>query len=282
MDIIRTPADIITLSKRLHQEGKRIGLVPTMGNLHAGHLSLVEAIQPKVDCVIVSIFVNPAQFGPNEDLDSYPRTFDEDCQKLKALGVDYVFAPNTQDIYPADVANHTLVKVPGLSDILCGVTRPIFFQGITTIVCKLFNLIHPDVAIFGEKDYQQLLCIQRMVKDLNLNIDIISGPIVREKNGLAMSSRNQYLSDAQKTQAGMLQASLQFIIQQANSLKDLDSLIGQTKNILKASGFEPDYIEVRKRSDLNTPDSTDKELIILAAAMLGGARLIDNIPFDMK
>lgn len=271
MQIIQTPSDMSAWA-----QGKNIGLVPTMGNLHAGHLSLVTAIKSSVDKTVVSIFVNPTQFGPNEDFANYPRTFEQDCNQLKALGVDVVFAPQTPDM-----TAETFIKVPGLSDILCGASRPGHFQGVATIVCKLFQIVQPKIAIFGEKDYQQLMVIHRMVADLCLPVKIISAPIVREKNGLAMSSRNQYLSAEQREQAAGLYRELQFIVQQAKQVTDYEAVTQTSTEKLNTAGFKSDYLTIRRQQDLHMPGPDDKKLVALVAAYLGKTRLIDNIAFEV-
>ncbi len=283
MQIINDATTLQAFLKPLKKSGKTIGFVPTMGNLHDGHISLTKAAKQKTDIVVVSIFVNPAQFGATEDLDKYPRTFEADCAQLEKVSVDVVFAPRAELIYPNNVAHHTLVKVPELSDDLCGVTRPILFQGVTTIVCKLFNIVQPDVAFFGEKDYQQLMCIRRMVNDLHIPVTIIGLPTVREKNGLAMSSRNNYLTDAQKQQAATLQEQLQWLRQQVqNGEQNYMSLESRVKTQLDAAGFKPDYVSVRRQQDLALPNENDHDLVVLAAAFLGSTRLIDNIAFTRE
>ncbi len=283
MRIIKDIASLQTFLKPLKQAAKTIGFVPTMGNLHDGHLSLVEASKKQADITVVSIFVNPAQFGANEDLATYPRTFEEDCRQLQQLQADVVFAPDNKEIYPDDVKKHTQVKISHLSEQLCGITRPVFFQGITTVVCKLFNIVQPDLAFFGEKDYQQLLCIKQMVNDLYIPVAIIGVPTVREESGLAMSSRNNYLSAEKKQKAALLQQQLQWLCAQVQAGgKDYTNLEDQVKQQLDNTGFKSDYISIRRQSDLATPEKNDNELIILAAAMLDNTRLIDNITFKKK
>lgn len=277
MQRIHHPSDMSAVSKQLHTQGKTIGLVPTMGNLHAGHLSLVRRIKPHVDTVIVSIFVNPTQFGPHEDFSKYPRTLEQDCAQLKEHAVDYVFAPDAASMYVGD----TFVNVPGLSDTLCGASRPGHFQGVATIVCKLLQLTQADTAIFGEKDFQQLMVIRRMVNDLCLPTTIISGPIVREENGLAMSSRNQYLSDGQREQAAELYRTLNTLTKQAAHTHDYEKLIQDSTAYLNHHGFKTDYIAIRRQKDLQPPTPEDKNLVVLAAAYLGNTRLIDNIAFEV-
>jgi pantoate--beta-alanine ligase len=269
--------DTVQHYKRANQ---RIAFVPTMGNLHAGHLSLVAAAKARADKVVVSIFVNPAQFGPNEDYATYPRTLEEDCQALSAAGVDLVFTPSAESLYPKGIAAHTLVRVPVISEGLCSRTRPQFLQGVTTIVNILFNIIQPDIAIFGEKDYQQLRCIQTMVKDLHMPIDVIGMPTQREKNGLAMSSRNRYLTPEQREQAAGLYHTLQTLVHELKSAPSRYLELEQAAHqALDAQGFKTDYVSVRSQIDLSLPDDTATAWVVLAAAYLGHTRLIDNIPF---
>jgi len=276
MQIINTPQSM----QQDCSQGKTIALVPTMGNLHAGHLSLVDRVKPLVDKVIVSIFVNPTQFGPNEDFASYPRTLEQDCALLSARGVDTVFAPQAQDMYPEDIHAGSFIKVPGLSDILCGASRPGHFQGVATIVFKLFQIVRPNIAIFGEKDYQQLSVIRRMVADLYLPITVLGAPIVREANGLAMSSRNHYLSAEQRNQAALLYAELKNLVEEAKHSDHYETLVRQSSERLTSAGFTTDYIAIRRQQDLQVPAPGDKQLVVLLAAFLGKTRLIDNIIFD--
>ncbi|MBK5971006.1 MULTISPECIES: pantoate--beta-alanine ligase [Thiorhodovibrio] len=257
--------------------GQRIALVPTMGALHDGHLSLVAQALSCADRVIVSLFVNPLQFGPNEDFDRYPRTFERDCELLNARGVHALFAPADAQMYPDGREGQTRVHVPGLSDMLCGLSRPGFFDGVATVVTKLFNAVQPDIAIFGEKDFQQLVVIRRLVRDLNLPIEILSGPTVREVDGLALSSRNAYLSDAERVAAPALYRQLQ---QAAQALRDGCSPAAaeaEGERALNAVGFNTDYFSVRRAHDLGAAQPCDAALVILVAAYLGSTRLIDNL-----
>lgn len=258
--------------------GKRIAFVPTMGNLHAGHLALVTAAGRMADRVVVSIFVNPMQFGEGEDFAAYPRTFDEDQAQLIAAGVDLLFAPTVDTIYPRDSRQQTRVEVPGLSDVLCGVSRPRHFIGVATIVCKLFNLVLPDLALFGEKDFQQLQVIRRMVSDLAFPIEIVGRPTVREDDGLAMSSRNGYLTSAQRATAPLLYKTL---LATADGIRrgnlDYGALEKEAEKALAEGGFRPDYFAIRRAEDLAMPDESTEALVILAAAYLGSTRLIDNL-----
>ena len=263
-----------------------IALVPTMGNLHAGHIHLVEIAKQHAPCVVVSIFVNPLQFGPNEDLANYPRTLDADCEKLKAAGADIVFAPAVNEMYPDfNAATNNLgqtmtINPPPIADELCGATRPGHFGGVATIVMKLFNLVMPQVAVFGKKDYQQLFIIRELVKQFNLPIQIIAGDTVRESSGLAMSSRNGYLTQAQKTEAARLNQCLKQIatqIQQGNT--DFSALEQSAAQTLNNNGWLVDYISVRSARTLAIATAKDTQLVVLAAAKLGNTRLIDNIEF---
>jgi pantoate--beta-alanine ligase len=252
-----------------------------MGNLHDGHLQLVKTAQQHADIVVVTLFVNPTQFGANEDLDSYPRTFQDDCDKLEAFNTDILFAPTVNDIYPHGGDASTHVHVPDITTVLCGASRPGHFDGVTTIVSKLINMTCADVAIFGEKDWQQLAVIRRMVEDLNIPITIIGEPIVREPDGLAMSSRNSYLSQGQRQIASKLYEVLsktQEAIIEGNN--DYSTLEVHAKETLVEHGFKPDYFYIYHRDHLRPATSNDEELVIVAAAFLGSTRLIDNIHFQ--
>jgi pantoate--beta-alanine ligase len=262
--------------------GLRVGFVPTMGNLHAGHLSLMTQCRGLADKVVSSIFVNPLQFAPGEDYDSYPRTLEADSALLAGIGVDLLFAPAASTIYPRQVDHQaeatTRIHVPSLESELCGVSRPGFFSGVATVVNLLFNLVQPDIAVFGEKDYQQLLVLQRMVADLYMPVEVVGGPIVREPDGLAMSSRNAYLSAAERQQAAALHRVLQHAaaaIHAGNT--DYPAIETQASQALQLAGLTADYVSVRRAADLQLPASGDAPLRLLAAAWLGKARLIDNI-----
>jgi pantoate--beta-alanine ligase len=261
-------------------QGQRIALVPTLGNLHGGHQSLMEVAMKMADRVVVSIFVNPMQFGLGEDYQNYPRTMEEDQERLRSVGVDVLFAPLLVEVYPNGYENTTHVEVPVLSESLCGAVRPGHFRGVATVVCKLFNMVHPDFAVFGEKDWQQLTVIRRMVEDLALPVEIIGAPTVREADGLAQSSRNVYLSSGDRLVAPALH---QIMVEAAAKLRDGNRgyrMIEQAAlDTLTEAGFRPDYFAVR-RADLLTEPTADTalaDLRILAAAWLGKARLIDNI-----
>jgi pantoate--beta-alanine ligase len=261
--------------------GESIALVPTMGNLHAGHLELVKAAAQSGMRTVVSNFVNPMQFGINEDFDTYPRTLTEDIDKLSRLAVDMIFTPAAEEIYPQGTDAITQVTVPGLSDILEGECRPGFFTGVATVVNKLFNIVQPDTAWFGEKDYQQLLVIRKMVHDLALPIEIHSVPTVREADGLAMSSRNNYLDEQQRKLAPNLYRCLQHVVDAVQQSMDCHYAVVHASQELSDAGFLTDYVVVRRQQDLEVPGKHDKLLIVLAAASLGSTRLIDNIPFEL-
>lgn len=257
---------------------EHVALVPTMGSLHAGHLALVELAREHAERVIVSIFVNPTQFGESEDFDEYPRTLERDKLRLKATGADMIFAPEVDTVYPFGIANATTVSVPGLTENFCGASRPGHFDGVTTVVARLFSLVQPDVAIFGQKDYQQQLVIRRMVDDLSLPVSVITSETIREDDGLAMSSRNAYLTEEQRTIAATLYAQLRSV---GGELQNGRRNFGELESVAKAhlleAGFEVDYFAIRRALNLEIPDRDCDDLVVLAAAELGAARLIDNI-----
>ncbi len=264
------------------QEGARIALVPTMGNLHAGHLRLVEQGRALADKTVVSIFVNPTQFGAGEDFSTYPRTLQRDKELLREAGVELLFVPDVEDLYPEGVASPSYVEVPGLSNILCGASRPGHFRGVATVVTKLFNIVQPDLALFGEKDYQQLQVIRRLTRELCFPVEIIGVPTVRDADGLALSSRNSYLTEAQRQKATMLYRLLSRCKEQILAgERDYEALTHQAREELREAGFEPDYFEVRRASDLASPGPDDSRLVILVAARLGKARLIDNMVLSL-
>ena len=267
--------------RRWRAAGERIACVPTMGNLHAGHLSLVRAGRACADRVVASIFVNPLQFAANEDLDAYPRTLDADRAQLAAMGCDLLFTPSVRTIYPHGQDSHTRVEVPGLSDWLCGASRPGHFVGVATVVCKLLNLMQPDVALFGEKDFQQLLVIRRLVEDLALPVEIIGVPTTREADGLAMSSRNGYLTPAERALAPALYRVLNQTAEALRAGEVLAQAEYAGRNALAAAGLRPDYLSVRRAEDLAPAGAADRALVILAAAYLGRARLIDNLRVNL-
>jgi pantoate--beta-alanine ligase len=255
----------------------RVAFVPTMGNLHEGHVSLMRQARAHGDAVVASIFVNRLQFGPNEDFARYPRTFEADCEKLAAAGVDYLFAPDDQEMYPAP-QTYQVEPDPAQSNILEGEFRPGHFRGVATVVLKLFNIVAPRTALFGKKDYQQLMVIRNMVRELALPIDIVAGETVRAPDGLALSSRNGYLSAAERSEAPRLYRVLTAITQDIRAgNRDFTTLETGAMAQLRAHGWNPQYIAVRKQSDLQCPAAHDSGLVVLGAAYLGGTRLIDNL-----
>ena len=263
--------------RRLRMEGKRVALVPTMGNLHDGHMKLVDEAKTQADVVVVSIFVNPMQFDRPEDLARYPRTLQEDCEKLNKRKVDLVFAPSVKDIYPNGTETHTYVDVPGLSTMLEGASRPGHFRGVSTIVSKLFNLVQPDIACFGEKDFQQLALIRKMVADMGFDIEIVGVPIMRAKDGLALSSRNGYLTAEQRKIAPGLYKVLSSIADKLQAgERDLDEIVAIAGQELNEKGFRADDIQIRDADTLLEVSENSKRVVILVAAWLGDARLIDN------
>lgn len=282
MKVLRHISELRRQVKLWRRSDEGIALVPTMGNLHAGHIRLVEQAKIMADRTVVSIFVNPMQFGPSEDYQNYPRTFDEDCRKLEQINLDLLFAPEVAEVYSRPLADLTQVGVPGLSDILCGAVRPGHFAGVATVVCKLFNMVQPDIALFGEKDWQQLIVIRRLVADLNLPIEIVGVPTVREPDGLAMSSRNAYLSATERLTAATLYQTLSAAAQRLSAgERNYQEIAADSWSRLEAAGFRPDYVEIRRAEDFGQPQANDTNLIILAAAWLGRARLIDNYPIDL-
>ena len=259
--------------RRLRMEGKRVALVPTMGNLHDGHMKLVDEAKARADVVVVSIFVNPMQFDRPEDLARYPRTLQEDCEKLNKRKVDLVFAPSVKEIYPNGTETHTYVDVPGLSTMLEGASRPGHFRGVSTIVSKLFNLVQPDIACFGEKDFQQLALIRKMVADMGFDIEIIGVPIMRAKDGLALSSRNGYLTAEQRKIAPALYKVLSSIADKLQAgERDLDEIIAIAGQELNEKGFRADDIQIRDADTLLEVSENSKRAVILVAAWLGEDR----------
>ena len=272
MQIIRTIAEL----RAARGTGRELVLVPTMGNLHAGHLSLVRIARERGGPVISSVFVNRLQFAPHEDFATYPRTFERDCELLAAGGCDIVFAPADSEVYP-EPQGYTVHPPPELANILEGEVRPGFFTGVCTVVLKLFNMVEPAAAVFGKKDYQQLLVIRRMVRQLALPIEMVSAETVRDTSGLALSSRNGYLNEAQRGEAAQLHAMLSTLVSEVKSGRmDWRRLEREAMESLAARGWQPDYVAIRRQSDLQEP-STGEPLVALAAARLGGTRLIDNL-----
>ncbi|ARA79437.1 pantoate--beta-alanine ligase [Pseudomonas amygdali pv. tabaci str. ATCC 11528] len=278
MNTVKTVQELRAAVARARSEGKRIALTPTMGNLHSGHAALVAKAAQRADFVVATIFVNPLQFGPNEDLATYPRTLAADQEKLLQAGCNLLFTPNVEEMYPHGMADQTLVSVPHLSQGLCGASRPGHFEGVATVVSKLFNMVQPDLAIFGDKDFQQLAVIRAMVRDLNMPIQIIGEPTVRADDGLALSSRNGYLNEAQRAAAPAL---YQAIRQTADAIsageQDFDALLTSKKQQLEAAGFRIDYLEIRDATSLRPTTAENRDVVILAAAFLGKTRLIDNL-----
>jgi len=269
---------------RLRAAGRRIAFVPTMGNLHSGHRQLMEQARQFADTVVASVYVNPLQFGPQEDFGAYPRTPQQDRALLEDAKVEVLFLPDDATIYPRGRVASTRVEVPEVSDILCGAARPGHFRGVATVVHRLFQLVTPDVALFGKKDYQQLLVIRLMTADFDLPIEIIGLDTVREADGLAMSSRNGYLTPEERRLAPRLYAILQALAGriQSDSGRGFSAHAAQAAEQLEMAGFRPDYVSVRRQQDLAIPDPNDRQLVILAAAWLGRARLIDNLELDRK
>ena len=280
--------DSIAQLRRALEGQNSVALVPTMGNLHAGHLDLVKLAKQQATSVVVSIFVNPLQFGANEDLANYPRTLAADCEKLQAAGADIVFVPSVAEMYPdfdgQDLKQSITVQLPAVANDLCGASRPGHFAGVATVVLKLFNLVQPKVAVFGKKDYQQLFVIREMVKQFNLAIAILAADTVREPSGLAMSSRNGYLRSAEKAQASQLHAELvgvcEQIKQQGHSANFLGLEQAATLN-LQRQGWQVDYVAIRAASNLQAARAQDNDLVVLAAAKLGTTRLIDNLSLKL-
>ena len=272
----RTVADLRAHVAPWRKAGKSIALVPTMGALHAGHLSLVTLAKSKADRVVVSIFVNPIQFGPREDFNTYPRDEAGDIEKLRAAGADLVFAPNTAEMYPAGFS--TKVSIGDLTEDLCGANRPNHFDGVATVVTKLLLQCAPDMATFGEKDYQQLLVIKHLVRDLNVPVEVLGGDIVREKDGLALSSRNAYLSPAERKTAPLLHQTISEVAAALARGEGADTACVAGRFKLEAAGFRVDYIAVRDPDTLKPLSGPVKHARVLAAAYLGKTRLIDNVP----
>ncbi|WMN16930.1 pantoate--beta-alanine ligase [Pseudomonas piscis] len=282
MNTVKTVRELRAAVARARSEGKRIGFVPTMGNLHSGHAALVAKAAQRVDFVVASIFVNPLQFGAGEDLDKYPRTLAADQEKLLQAGCHLLFAPTVEEMYPDGMAGQTRVSVPQLSEGLCGGSRPGHFEGVATVVSKLFNMVQPDLAVFGQKDYQQLAVIRALVHDLNMPIQIIGEPTVRAEDGLALSSRNGYLSAEQRAIAPVLYRSLGQIAEAIrNGERDYPQLLAEQQRLLEAAGLRQDYLEIRHARNLRPATAEDRDLVILVAAYLGTTRLIDNLHLDL-
>ena len=283
MKTLHSIAEIQAAVAVCRAEGKRIGFVPTMGNLHGGHLTLVQKARELCDIVVVSIYVNPLQFGPNEDYDSYPRTMEQDQELLIEHGVDLLYTAQTTEIYPEGSENHTHVSVEVLDGMHCGKSRPGFFTGIATVVSKLFNIVRPDLAVFGEKDFQQLTIIRKMVRDMCMPVEIVGAPIAREETGLAKSSRNGYLTVEEREE---IAPTLYRCLQEAREAilggeRDYDLVRRNAFAIMAQAGFKPDYFNISSTATLLPAGPDEKSLVILAAGYLGKARLIDNITVDL-
>lgn len=278
MRVVEQPGDLRGLVGGWRRDGESLAFVPTMGNLHQGHLDLVERARSLADRVVVSIFVNPTQFGENEDLSSYPRTPAQDRRALAALDVDGLFTPAPAQMYPLGLPARCLVELPGISDILCGASRPGHFTGVATVVAKLLGLVAPDFAVFGEKDFQQLIVIRRMVAELFLPVRIEGVPTRREPDGLAMSSRNRYLDGTERERAPALYRTLVALRDAIGSgRRDYAALEREGATRLEQAGFRTDYVAVRRAADLAVPAGADSDLVILGAGWMGSARLIDNV-----
>lgn len=275
---VSTPAEVRAWTAGRREAGERIAFVPTMGNLHEGHLSLVRLAREYAERVVVSIFVNPTQFGAGEDYDNYPRTIVDDRRLLASVDTDLLFTPSAETVYPYGETAATRLHVPGLSDDLCGRFRPGHFDGVASVVCRLFSMVGPEVAVFGQKDYQQFLIIRRMTRDLSMPIGIVLGSTVREADGLACSSRNRYLTEAERRTAPLLHTVLEEVREAlVSGERDFASLEGHALARLEKGGFAPDYVGIRSAKDLALPADGSHELVVLAAARLGRARLIDNV-----
>jgi pantoate--beta-alanine ligase len=283
MKIIHTIRELRT---ELHSKSS-VAFVPTMGNLHAGHIHLVEMAKQHAACVVVSVFVNPLQFGADEDLASYPRTQSADCDKLAQVGVDLVFVPSIAEMYPdfdgVSLHQTMIIRPPTIANVLCGVSRPDHFTGVATVVMKLFNIVRPNVAIFGKKDFQQLIIIRELVKQFNMDIELVGVETVREPNGLAMSSRNRYLDFVEKPKAVQLFRVLTDVVSKVHQGKhDYTELEHQAIKQLDSQGWQVDYISIRSALTLLPAVIADQDLVVLGAAKLGKTRLIDNIEFCAK
>jgi len=282
MRTVNSLRELRTILRGYRREGKTIGLVPTMGNLHEGHISLVRKASEAAHVVVTSIFVNPMQFGASEDLDTYPRTLEDDQRQLEAAGNTLVFAPDVEEVYPHGLVQQTKVVVPEVSDGHCGASRPGHFEGVATVVTMLFNMVQPDIAVFGEKDFQQLAVIRKLVRDLMIPVEVIGAPTVREADGLAKSSRNGYLSKTERAVAPAVYRTLQ---QSADRLKeghtDFAAIERAAIEHLAAAGLRPDYFNIVNSETLKPATAGDKELTLLVAAFLGTTRLIDNLSVSL-
>lgn len=283
MQVFHTVNGLREILRKHRNRGQKIGFVPTMGNLHDGHLALIKQAKLTNDIVVCSIFVNALQFGLNEDWDKYPRTYDSDCEKLDQEGCDYLFYPEDGEMYPNGLDTQSRVICPTMTDVLCGASRPGHFEGVTTVVSKLFNIVQPDEAIFGIKDYQQLAVIKRMTEDLCLPVKIISAPIHRESDGLAMSSRNSYINEDERPKVKVLKQVLELIAQQikAGNL-EFTQLEMEAKKRIESEGFKADYVTISNSKTLESAAVDDREITILGAMYTDSARLIDNISINLN
>lgn len=280
MQHITTVSQLRLQRQAWRQADETLAFVPTMGNLHNGHLALVRQAKASAQRVVVSIFVNPLQFGANEDLETYPRTLAADMAQLESLNVDAVFTPSIEEMYPRGLAAQTMVTVPEISSILCGASRPGHFEGVATVVTKLFNMVQPDIAVFGTKDYQQLQVIRLLVEDLCMPIEVQGVETKREASGLALSSRNHYLTDEERIKATVIYQSLQHIAQAVKLGAPISEAIQVALESWHAAGLREDYLQVCRAKDLKPANNQDIELVVVAAAYLGQVRLIDNLPFS--
>ena len=283
MKIFHTVSGLRDALNQHRRRGARIGFVPTMGNLHEGHLALIRQARESNDVVVCSIFVNALQFGLNEDWDKYPRTYETDCAKLRETGCDYLFHPDDVEMYPNGLDTQSRVICPTMTDVLCGASRPGHFEGVTTVVSKLFNIVQPDEAIFGIKDYQQLAVIRRMAEDLCMPVQISPAPIYREPDGLAMSSRNSYITDDERPRVTVLKQSLEWIAKQVEAgNKDFSQLEAEAKQRIVEAGFGVDYVTISNSKTLDPAANDDLQITILGAMFTEAARLIDNLSVDLS
>jgi pantoate--beta-alanine ligase len=278
LPVARTIAEVRAQVRAWRAAGQRVAFVPTMGNLHAGHMSLLAAARYRAERVVASVFVNPLQFGPAEDFSAYPRTPADDMKLLAEAHCDLLFSPEASEIYPDGGSQPTLVSVRTLAGVLCGQFRPGHFDGVATVVAKLFGIVAPDVAVFGEKDYQQFLIIRRMTRDLAIPVEVVGAPTVRAPDGLALSSRNRYLSPEERAQAAQVYQALRHAVQRLEAgERDYLAIESSGWQRLATAGFRPDYFAVRDAAELQAPGTAPRELVVLTAARLGRARLIDNL-----
>ena len=283
MQVFHSINGLRDILRKHRNNNQTIGFVPTMGNLHDGHLALIKQAKETNDIVVCSIFVNALQFGLNEDWDKYPRTYESDCTKLDQVGCDYLFYPEDGEMYPNGLDTQSRVICPTMTDVLCGASRPGHFEGVTTVVSKLFNIVQPDEAIFGIKDYQQLAVIKRMTEDLCLPAKIISAPIHREPDGLAMSSRNSYISKQERPKVKILKQVLELIAKQIKARNlDFTTLELEAKKRIESEGFKTDYVTVSNSKTLQPAAVDDRQITILGAMYTASARLIDNISISLK